>query len=144
MRRIEFTSPADGDVIINPEISMLKILILYVGGEFWNSGSGDSCIDYYDEVKENRLEILFSEPHGFYFRYKAKGQDFHTLNEGDHLNVTQIYVGGNPLVLPVKFFIKREKAFEVLNYFCHIGDRTEVVAWREDSKIKWDWEKHMV
>jgi len=144
MKRIEFTSPADGDVIMNPDILMLKILFLYVGGEFWNSGSGDSCIDYYDEIGVSRLEILFSDPHGFYLRYKAKGQDFHTLNNGDYSSITRIYVGGNLLVLPVKFFINREKAFEILEYFCRTGDHSQGVAWGEHGKIEWDWEKHIV
>jgi hypothetical protein len=144
MKRIEFTSPADGDMIRNPDMLMLKILFLYVGGEFWNSGSGDSCIDYFDEIKESRLEILFSDPHGFYLRYQTKGQDFHSLNDGDYSRTTQIYVGGNPLVLPVKFFIDREKAFEVLEYFYKTGDRTQVVAWGEDDDIEWDWGKYMV
>ena len=89
MTRIEFTSPVDGDVITDPNISMLKILFLYVGGEFWNSGSGDSCIDFYDVSKENRLEVLFSDPHGFYLRYKAKGQDFHSSTNADYSEITK-------------------------------------------------------
>ena len=144
MKRIEFTSPADGDIIVDSNLQMLRILFLYVGAEFWNSGSGDSCLDFYDEKKEAALEILFSNPHGFYLRYKAKGQDFHTSNDSDYSVVTKIYVGGNPLVLPIKFFIDREKAFDAVHYFCQTGDRINTVHWIEDDKIEWDWEKYLV
>ena len=135
MKRIEFTSPADGDVIINPDIAMLRILFLYVGEEFWNSGSGDSCIDFYDAGIENSLEILFSEPEGFYLRYKAKGQDFHTANQLDFSKVTTIYVGGNPLVLPVKFFVSRDAAFEAVRYFCKSGFRLDSLTWLDDDAL---------
>ena len=144
MKRIEFTSPADGDMIADPGLQMLRILFLYVGPEFWNSGSGDSCIDFYDEKKEAALEILFDNPNGFYLRYKAKGQDFHSSNDSDFSVVTKIYVGGNPLILPVKFFIDRGKAFDAVHYFCQTGDRINTVPWIEDDKIEWDWEKYLV
>lgn len=140
MKRIEFTSPADGDIIIDPNLSMLRILFLYVGSDFWNSGSGDSCIDFYDGDKETQLEVLFSEPHGFYLRYKAKGQDFHTANTDDLSEVTKIYVCGNPLVLPVKFFVDRERVFDAVHYFCETGERTDAVTWIEDDVVSREWE----
>jgi len=144
MKKIEFTSPADGDVINDPNIDMLKILFLYVGKEFWNSGSGDNCIDFYENETETRLQILFSEPHGFYLRYMAKGKDFHSSTELDYSAITTIHVGGNPLVLPVKFFIAREKAFEIVQYFCSSGERLTSHTWIENANVTWDWEKHLI
>jgi hypothetical protein len=139
MKRIEFFSPADGDIIIDPGIDMLRILFLYVGEEFWNSGSGDSYIDFRDGDIENRLEILFSDPHGFYLRYQSKGQDFHSLSKLQNSETTIIYVGGNPLTFPVKLFLPREKAFEVITYFCETGKRLDNVAWIEYDNLEEDW-----
>jgi hypothetical protein len=143
MKTIEFFSPADGDILINPDILFLKILFLYVGEEYWSSGSGDSYIDYNDGDKANRLEILYNRDFGFYLRYKSWGNDFHSLNVGDYSKITKVYIGGNTQVLPVKFFLSREIAFEVVKFFCETGERSSKINWGDHDKIEWDWDKYL-
>lgn len=144
MKLTEFFSPADGDIIANPDLLVLKILFLYVGAEYWNSGSGDSYIQYKDGRKTSRLEILFSEDLGFYLRYKTAGTDLHSINDdGDYSKVVKVYVGGDPLILPVKFFIDREIALEAVKVFCESGDPTSKVKWLEHNKVEWDWDKYL-
>jgi hypothetical protein len=143
MRYTEFFSPPDGDIIANPDILFLRILFLYVDQEYWNSGSGDSYIDYKDEHKSSRLQILFSHEFGFYLRYQSWGKDLHSLNNGDYSKITEVYVGGNPIVLPVKFFIDRESAFEAVELFCETGEHSPLIEWGADGDIEWDWEKYL-
>jgi len=139
MKQTKFFSPPYGDVILNPDLLFLEILVLYVNDEYWCSGSGDSYIEYEDEAKTSRIEILFSLEYGFYLRFQAWQEDYHSLGLGDFTNTVTVYVGGDPLLLPTKFFITREQALLVVKEFCQTGKRINKINWGKDEDINWNY-----
>jgi hypothetical protein len=58
MKTINFWSPIDGDEIENPNILMIRILVLYVGKEFWSAGAGEAAVYYKDTESNTNSELL--------------------------------------------------------------------------------------
>jgi len=139
IKHIEFISPADGDVLQNPDVLFLKILIMYVNEEFWCSGSGVTELNYQDQKLKSYLEIYFNVEFGFYIRYKSWQEDYHSLGLGDLVNIVSVYVGGDPVLLPTKFFVTREEALLVVKEFCQTGKRTDKINWGKDQDINWHY-----
>jgi hypothetical protein len=136
----KFCSPADGDIIENPDISFLRILILYVGKEYWNSGAGQGYITYVKDNKDQQLLITFDQDWGFYLEFQSNQEDTQvTLGKGNFENTVSPYIGGNPVLLPTKFFITREKALLAIEKFVKTGDRTNQITWGKESEQNWHY-----
>jgi hypothetical protein len=66
--------------------------------------------------------------------------DYHVPNNGRPLSATTtIVVGGEPMKLPIAFFVPAEIAWVVVESFHRTGDRTPELKWvRLDDQV-WDY-----
>jgi hypothetical protein len=136
MTTIKFWSALDGDEILNPNIGLLRILILYVGKEYWCSGAGEGVVFYKSEEIDSQISIVYSPEYGFAIGYKAWKEDMTTYNNQikEEEKVT-IYIGGEPYYYPNIFFVKPEKAYEVIKQFCKTGERSTESLWVDGSNL---------
>lgn len=137
---IKFISPPDGNIIKNPNLEFLEILILYGESLYWNAGSGQASIELENNNVESYLTLTFDIDYGFQIEYKKDGEPFYvSLGEGDFETTVSPYVGGDPWLLPTKFFISREEAWDVVAYFCETGLRSDETTWGKLQDQNWNY-----
>lgn len=141
MKKTEFWPPIDlnGHTVKFPDPLLVKVLILYVGKEYWCSGAGSGYFDYKNDLSSG-IEIMFMEElDGFYLRYSGRDGGFHSYNKEVEEKIVIGYVGGNPLNLSSRFFISRENTLKAIEYFLETGKRTDLDIWINGDIINWDY-----
>ncbi len=141
MKIIDFYSPPYAEVIGEPDLRLIKILILYVDAEFWTAGSGQAWFTYLDDDKNYQLVLTFHTDYGFHVRYKVEGESIKvSLGEsGDYEHSVETFVGGDPWILPTKFFVTREQTWQAVEEFCTTGNKTDTITWTDNRDIKWHY-----
>lgn len=138
MKKTEFWS-LDGETIFSPDISFLRILILYVGAEYWCLGAGSGYF-YYKNKNNSSIEIMFDKDlDGFYLQYNGQDGGFHSYSKEEEERIIIGYVGGNPLNLSSRFFVSRKKTLKAIEYFLETGKRIELDIWISSDTINWDY-----
>jgi hypothetical protein len=151
IKLLEYVSP-DGELIYNPNLDDLGQLILSPQKDYWCSGSGEGCLTWYDEnnissiTSRNSLISLvltFSEKYGFWLLYSCREeqQTFISIGDGDfsHKNAVEVYICGDPLLLPSAYFISPDFAFIAAKEFGKTGNKTERVKWISQGEDGWDY-----
>lgn len=140
MKIVDFYSPPYAEVISKPDLRLIQILILYVDAEYWTAGPGQAWFDYRDNDKNCQLILTFHTNHGFHVRYEDEKSIKVSLGEsGDYEHSVKTYVGGDPWILPTKFFVTREQTWQAVEEFCTTGNRTDVITWGDNREIKWHY-----
>ncbi len=139
MSKLTFSAPS-GEVLENPELSDIKKLILTKGERYWNTGSGDGGFDFYYETGNANLQLIFDKKWGFYLLYRgADKKSYTSFGPGDFDHTVSPGVGGDPLLLPTKFFVPRERAWEAVEEFCKSGQKSAKITWMDNAKVKWNY-----
>jgi hypothetical protein len=135
MPKLSFFSAIDGDVIQNPNIDLLRILILYVGSEYWCSGAGESVLKFNESENKNNSEltIRYYNNLGFALGFSAWQENFYTFNEGNSDSKCTVYVCGEPYYMPQNLFVDASDAYEIIKYFCETGKKHTNYAWIDSS-----------
>lgn len=95
---LEFFSPPDGDVIVDPDIKLLRKLVLTGGEDYWNAGAGQGSLKYVGANGKTELLLAFHKTCGFYLEYIDMNDVYYvSLGGGDFDHAVSVYVGGNPL-----------------------------------------------
>ena len=137
---ITFRSPADGDIIKNPDIAFLRILILYVGEEYWSFGSGQGEFTYVENDINNEIVITYSEGLGFFLEFDSNNEPVHvSLGKGNFEDTVSPEVGGDPWLLPTKFFVTHEETLLVIEEFLKTRERTSQITWGIESEQNWHY-----
>ncbi len=75
---------------------------------------------------------------GFYLEYIDQHSVFYvSLGNGNFEDTVTVYVGGEPLVLPLAFFVSREAASAAVEEFCNTGQRSDVLIWKDRNEVNW-------
>ncbi len=145
MKNIEYLSP-DGEVIENPDFETLAQLILTPDKDYWCNESGQGSLNWYSNEKMPLALLLltFSSKYGFYVEYidkRIKYDSYIALGEGDltHENATEVFICGEPLLLPSVFFISADQVCLAVNEFLRSGDKANGIKWVKESSLGWDY-----
>jgi hypothetical protein len=145
MNLLEYVSP-EGDVIVHPIFNNLKELILNPHENYWSVGSGQGYLTWYGQ--ENTplisLSLTFSEENDFWLEYSDKRtQDgsYTSLGNNDfsHENAVEVYICGDPLLLPTSFFITPEQACSGVKDFFKDGRKSDSIIWGIKGDQGWDY-----
>jgi hypothetical protein len=137
---VEFFSPPDGNTLTDPDVAFLKKLVLTGGDDYWNSGAGQGSLKYSGVNEKKELLLTFHERNGFSLEYiDSRDVYYVSLGCGDFNHSVKVYVGGDPLILPTKFFVSRELACAAVEDFCLTGQPTPKIKWGKRSEQKWDY-----
>lgn len=132
MTKITFDSPL-GDGEENPDPSWMRKLIFARGDDFWDVGSGQAVLNYYqDDEQTSYLHLKGLEEYGFMIdhRYKTKDDRIHTLRGGERTGETvTAHIGGEPAEYYREYFVGRETAWEAIEYFLQTGKRRADLLW---------------
>jgi hypothetical protein len=138
--KVIFTTPPYGDEIVNPDLRFIEILILYVNNEYWCAGPGQAWLDYKTDKLTYKLVLTFDINYGFYLEYKdAKEDKFSSFGKGDFEHSVTVYVGGDPWILPTKFFVSRNEAWLAVKHFCETGEMYGEITWARSSDVDWHY-----
>ena len=86
------------------------------------------------------MEIYFSEKYGFHLRIFPKNGDFFlSFGQGDYKHSVEVYVGGDPWLLPTKYFITNEETLIAVEEFAKTGEITPHVNWGKGSEETWTY-----
>jgi hypothetical protein len=145
MNLLEYVSP-EGDVIVHPIFNSLKKLILNPDENYWSVGSGQGYLTWYEQenIPLISLSLTFNEKNGFWLEYRDKRtQDgsYTSLGNNDfsHKNAAEVYICGDPLLLPSSFFITSEQACAGVNDFSKDGRKSDSIIWGIKGDQGWDY-----
>ena len=129
-----------GERMENPNPTYLRDRILNEGPDYWNTGSGDGGLDFRQGAGKTNLQLIFDESYGFNLVYtQLDGRRFVSIGPGDYEHVVSLYVGGNPVRLPSKFFVDKDLAWGAVAEFLRTGGKSSKVTWANDDELNWDY-----
>jgi hypothetical protein len=140
MSSIEFFSPPDGDTLTNPDRDWLKKLVVEPSRNYWNSGAGQASLKWHGDNGATELLLVFDQDHGFSLEYIDQNKVYYVpLGDGDFDHTVKVYVGGEPVVLPTKFFVSKERTWVAVEQFLKDGNRSNDLNWARRSELKWHY-----
>jgi hypothetical protein len=140
MDTIEYHSPPDGATIPAPKPEWLRDLVLRAGKEYWNAGAGQAALTWQGGEVRTVLLLTFEETLGFYLEYVDPRSCYYvSVHDDREPRTVTVYVGGNPLLLPSRFFVSRRSAWEAVAHFLRTGEKNDAVRWEERNKQNWDY-----
>ena len=107
MKEIKFGTPM-GEIINNPDFEKIERLIMNREIEFWESGSGQSIIEYSDGNLTSTLYICIAEDYGFYVEFCKNNKYYIILKDEDFKDTTEVYIEGEPILVPRSMFIDKK------------------------------------
>jgi hypothetical protein len=145
MKIFEYVSP-EGEITHNPNLEDLCKLILSSEENYWCTGSGQGYLTWYEkeDIPLVYLSLTFNNKYGFWLQHGDKRiLDYsHTsLGDGDfnHENAVEVYICGDPLLLPSAFFISSVQACLAVKEFGITGNKSEAVKWGVEGEEGWDY-----
>ena len=130
--KIIFRDPT-GEWHEDPDVSWIKRAVTSLGSEFWETGSGEAAIDFYED--ERRSAVLYlkaREKYGFVVDYDREGSDegYFVLRNGDHTGETvEAVVGGDQVSYWREHFVPPEIAWQAVEHFLQTGERNHALTW---------------
>jgi hypothetical protein len=123
----------------DPPLGVLRQRILHGDDKYWSVGSGEGVIEADVAGQTVTLSLLLKEECGFLLQYGAydSTDDFVTLGPPDYSVTVEVWIGGDPWIVPVAFFVSREKAWEAVQEFCHFGKMPQCVEWGRLADQRW-------
>lgn len=129
-----------GEIIVNPKSEKLKQLILGGDKEDWAVGSGQSCLKYQEQGIITQMYIMFSEERlEFYAEYFNNLNYYVHVGSEDYRYTTEVYVGGDPIIVPVTFCLTREEMVEELEAFIMFGKVENRKKWTKIEECGWEY-----
>lgn len=147
MIKLEYNSPIpEGDIVDAKDSDVRELLriVLDAGSEYWGSGSGQGWLRFTgDTEKRTQLLLSFNSNHGFFLEY-VDSDKMRSVSHGsgNFQKKVVVYLGGDPRVVPEKFFVPREVAWEAVKEFCSTGKRSEKATWGGSQGWDYMWESH--
>lgn len=116
-----------GNTYENPNPEMLQDLIFNAGDEFWAGGNGEAALYFYEnDRRKSKLLLTGLEDYGFMLHqaYDSSSEDELVLVEGEHPGETvEVVIGGEPIPCRSEYFVSKETAWQVVDYFLQTGKR---------------------
>jgi hypothetical protein len=125
-----FNTPLGRDQL-NPSPESLRDLVLRGGDDFWAAGSGQAALEATGE-ESARLLLTGRDAAGFFLVHEFRNDSFCSGNPSvaaDSQRIVEIHVGGEPMQVPLKNFVDRELAWEVIADFLRDGKRSRKIEW---------------
>jgi len=142
MINLLFNSPPDGYEFKNPDINLIHTLIFHAESKYWNSGAGQALIEYENDGVKRFLALTFHEDYGFRVEVKYENESYFVcLGDGDYNTEVEVYIGGDQIFLPSKFFVGLEDTWEIVLYFCETGLRDDEYEWSSVEEIDWHYRR---
>lgn len=138
MKEIIFGS-CTGEEFVNPEYDAIRSLIEAKGAEYWCIDSGQSVLRYEEESIKKTLYIMMSEGYGFYLEYVDDTAYYVPLSGNSFDDVTDIYIGGDPIKVPREMFLDIKNTIIQIKAFFKSGKVANNVNWVNRSNINWDY-----
>ena len=139
MKEIKFGTPM-GEIINNPDFEKIERLIMNRGIEFWESGSGQSIIEYSDDNLTSTLYICIAEDYGFYLEFCKNNKYYIILKDEDFKDTTEVYIEGEPILVPRSMFIDKKETVEQVRSIFYSGDVDYTTCnWVEKEKVNWEY-----
>ncbi|NJM15276.1 MAG: hypothetical protein HC896_07770 [Bacteroidales bacterium] len=140
MTEILFNSPPDGHVFKNPDLNLFRTLIFHGQSQYWNAGAGQALIELINQGEESLLALTFHQDMGFQVEVKLGDEPYFVcLGNGDFDNTVTVHVGGEPLLLPTKFFVTKQTTWDIVQYFCETGQRNNDYQWASVEELNWHY-----
>lgn len=137
---MEFFSPPDGEIVMNPELDQLRDLIMNKGEDYWNAGAGQASLKRHQNGATIELLLMMEPSLGFYLEYIDPQNVYYvSLGEGSFDKTATIYIGGDPVLLPTVFFVPRESACAAVEELYRTGQRSERINWKRRSEVSWHY-----
>jgi hypothetical protein len=135
---ITFISPC-GDDIPRPALAYLEDLVMNLGEEFWCAGCGQGNLIHKGPKGERQIWIMFAKTAGFYLEYVEESCHFVSIREDRRDQAVDIYVGGDPIKVPIGWFLTREAAWAALGKYCADGERAPEGCFTRRKGLDWNY-----
>lgn len=125
-----------GEPVENPTDEFIKDIFFTKTEEYWENGSGDSCIEV--EGYNERIIFFYDEPYGFFI---MRHPDYLVLfDESVDIKTVVHKVGGEPMQIPTCSYISREKAYKIVSSFIKLNRIPDFVSWIDLYDIDFEYE----
>ncbi len=152
MKILEYLSP-EGDLMYNANFDDLSKIILSTQSDYWCAGSGEGCFTWYEaenisSITSNMclsyLVLTFSEKYGFWLQHRSQKPgkyEYISIGDGDfnYENAIEVYICGNPLLLPSAYFVSPAKALIAAREFVTTANKSEEIKWCRKGEDGWDY-----
>jgi hypothetical protein len=129
--KVVFVTPM-GPHQVNPSPESLRDLVLRGGDDFWAAGSGDAALEVTGQESSGRLLLMGLDGPGFFLIHESLNDSFCSRNPSATANghhIVEVYVGGEPMAVPLKNFVDKELAWKVIADFLRDAKRSPLIEW---------------
>lgn len=136
MAEMIFITPEEGSEVVAPDPHWLRELVLSRGADFWCSGSGQGWLKHPGGAE---LLLAFATGHGFYLEYIDHSNYWITLSPERREGKVSLWVGGDPIIVSVRFFVPADLAWAAVEEFCATGKRAKALSWVPRNEVDWNY-----
>ena len=83
------------------------------------------------------MYIMMAEGYGFYLEYVNSVSYYIPISSDDYNDITEIYVGGDPVSIPRAFFLDIKNTVMQVEEFFNCGKVANNVKWVKRSEANW-------
>lgn len=136
---IKLINPNTGEVVIDPILSELRDLVLNGGEKYWCSGSGEAVLTYWHGQGDRELSMCFDADLGYYMKYHPNLGTYIALSDRSWEQTRNVYVGGDPVLIPEAFLVPVASAWRIVEEFCATGEMlvSNACEWKRRRDIDW-------
>lgn len=129
----------NGNDILDPTYEYVENLILNKNLSYWSGGSGQTALRCNYDNFESKLYIMADEIYGFYLEYYIGNRKFITSNNDNYSEITEIFIGGEPILVPKAFFLNKFEILKQIKEFFITGEMYTEFNWVDDSTVDWNY-----
>jgi len=131
LAEVVFTTPMGRKQEIS-SLESLRDLVFRGGDDFWAAGNGQAAIEVKGEEGWSRLLLMGLDAAGFFLVHESKTDSLCSINLSATADAAhKVYVGGEPIDVPIKNFLDKTLAWQVIADFVRDGKPSAQAEWEE-------------
>jgi len=137
---IKFIS-TEGQEYENPPLSQFIQAVEAGNQTEWEGYSGQAGIYWRDDKGDRQIIFTPSGADKYILQYydNSSEQDYYFISSGGGNvdDITEVYVGGDPWLIPANLFVSKADALIVLAHFYNTHERSDAIEWVKNSEVDW-------
>lgn len=135
-----------GEKFDESDPNVIREMILNIPDRQWMNGTGVSVFTYYsDDIPKSKIAVYGSNGCGFSLIFQKIGnisnnqKTFNLVNGLTSEETCRSASGGNIFLAFKEYFVPKETAWQVIEYFLETGEMLEGLNWTTEYKVPDDF-----